>query len=255
MDGFVTGVPGASDDANADVQLAVSDKVTAIPAGVKEFDAAGAKAWRSTNYALGKVVGTINFGFEQMGVFSDSCDTIPCIMIPLNGCVDFVKAFCHTLSFAFESVFPVLIYAAELALDISQKIYDEVVDGADSNYESERQTAIYENSILNARNVITTFHATQQLKVMLGDSSEGLEGIREGENDRRLLQSNSCVYTEGSELSPECTCVSTNDGFQLGCRIPSCEDPTRLCDGSYNYQYIAALLTGECLILSWIVFS
>ena len=96
MDGFVTGVPGASDDANADVQLAVSDKVTAIPAGVKEFDAAGAKAWRSTNYALGKVVGTINFGFEQMGVFSDSCDTIPCIMIPLNGsrfCKSFLSWF------------------------------------------------------------------------------------------------------------------------------------------------------------------
>lgn len=250
MDGFVTGVPGASDDANADVQLAVSDKVTAIPAGVKEFDSAGAKAWRSTIYALDKSGGTIKLGFEQLIVATEFCDAIPCVPVPFAGCTDFLKVACKALGNGLKAVFPVLIYAAELALELSQKIYDEVVDEGDADYESERQTAIYENSILNARNVITTFHATQQLKVMLGDISEGLEGIREGENDRRLLQSNSCVYTEGSELSPECTCVSTNDGFQLGCRIPSCEDPTRLCDGSYNYQYIAALLTGECLILS-----
>ena len=256
MDGFVTGVPGASDDANADVQLAVSDKVTVIPAGVKEFDDAGAKAWRNSIYVLQKVVGTIKLGFEQVVVATEFCNSLPCVLSPA-GCADFPKALCFGLGNTAQVFFPVLIYAAELSLDIAQKIYDEVVDEGDANYESERQTAIYENSILNARNVITTFHATQQLKVMLGDISEGLEGIREDENGRRL-QSNSCVYTEGSELSPECTCVSTNDGFQLfqlGCSIPSCEDPTRLCDGSYNYQYIATLLTGECLILSWIVFS
>ena len=254
MDGFVTGVPGASDDTNADVQLAVSEKVTAIPAGVKEFDAAGAKAWRSTIYALQKVVDIIKFGLEQLGVASDSCDSIPCIMIPLSGCTDFVKAICHGISTAFEAVFPILIFAAELALDISQKIYDEVAGGQDANYESERQTAIYQNSILNARNVITTFHATQQLKVMLGDISEGLEGIREGENNRRLLQSKTCVYTEYTD-GQECTCVSTNYGFQSGCNITSCEDPTRICDGAYNYPYISTLLTGECLILSGMFFS
>ena len=248
MDGFVTGVPGASDDANADVQLAVSDKLTVIPAGVKKFDAAGAKAWRSSIYALQKYVGTIKLGFEQLVVATDFCNTIPCVLVPVAGCTDFPKAICFAVGNTLKVVFPVLIYAVELSLDIAQKIYDEVVDGGNANYESERQTAIYENSILNARNVITTFHATQQLKVMLGDISEGLEGIREDENGRRL-------QTQCSELSPECTCVSTNDGFQLGCSIPSCEDPTRLCDGSYNYQYIATLLTGECLILSWIVFS
>jgi hypothetical protein len=247
LDGFVTGVPGASDDANADVQLAVSDKVTVIPAGVKEFDDAGAKAWRNSIYVLQKVVGTIKLGFEQVVVATEFCNSLPCVLSPA-GCADFPKALCFGLGNTAQVFFPVLIYAAELSLDIAQKIYDEVVDEGDANYESERQTAIYENSILNARNVITTFHATQQLKVMLGDISEGLEGIREDENGRRL-------QTQCSELSPECTCVSTNDGFQLGCSIPSCEDPTRLCDGSYNYQYIATLLTGECLILSWIVFS
>jgi hypothetical protein len=251
LDGFVTGVPGASDDPNPDVQLAVSDKVTAIPAGIKEFDAAGAKAWRSNIYALQKVVGTIKFGFEQLVVATESCKSIPCVPVPLAGCTDFPKAVCNAVGTGLKVVFPILIYAAELSFDISQKIYSEVVDEGDADYESERQTAIYENSILNARNIITTFHATQQLKVMLGDISEGIEGIQEDVNNRRL---SSCVYTEGSELTG-CTCVSTNDGFQLGCSITSCEDPTRICDGSYNYQYISTLLTGECLILSWIIVS
>jgi len=253
LDGFVTGVPGASDDPNPDVQLAVSEKVTAIPAGIKEFDAAGAKAWRSTIYALQKVVGTIKLGLEQLVVATEFCDAIPCVPVPLAGCTDFPKVACKAVGNGLKVVFPILIYAAELYFDIAQKIYSEVVDEGDADYESERQTAIYENSILNARNIITTFHATQQLKVMLGDISEGVEGIQEDVSNRRL---SSCVYTEGSELSPDCTCVSTDEGgFQLGCSITSCEDPTRICDGSYNYQYISTLLTGECLLLSWIVFS
>ena len=142
----------------------------------------------------------------------------------------------------------------QTAFSISALLYSEVVGGQNAKFAGERTNAIYENSILNARNIITVFYATQQLKVMLGDISEGLEGDREERDERRRLTvTKECVYTEEFGLyepfDSECTCVLTNDdGFQRGCNISSCEDPTFVCDGSYNYTYISKLLTGECLI-------
>ena len=69
---------------------------------------------------------------------------------------------------------------------------------------------------------------------MLGDIQDGLEGDREDRDDqtRRLQLEN---------------CVNTTEGFQPrgSCNETSCQDESRICDGSYNYPYIAKLITGE----------
>ena len=77
-------------------------------------------------------------------------------------------------------------------------------------------------------NIITTFHATQQLKLMLGEISEGL-----AEDD----------HDDGRRLTE---CINTTFGvFEMPpCSLPSCQDPSKLCDGSNKYQHIAYLMQG-----------
>eukprot|EP00957_Ditylum_brightwellii_P148868 11333262-Ditylum_brightwellii.AAC.1 len=120
-------------------------------------------------------------------------------------------------------------FAVQTFLDSSEQIYTEIVGTKNEDHSSDRSDAIYQNVITNHGNIITTFAATQQLKVMLGEISEGL-AKDDDENRRRLLSD----------------CVSTADGYISGCEEVSCEDITRLCDGSFNYPYIAHLKGAGC---------
>ena len=68
---------------------------------------------------------------------------------------------------------------------------------------------------------------------MLGDVQAGLEADREERDDQgRRLQSDDCVDTSSGFLTAPCSEVS-------------CQDPTRLCDRSFNYPYISSLITGK----------
>jgi len=41
-------------------------------------------------------------------------------------------------------------------------------------------------------------------------------------------------------------CINTTlVGYVDNCSKPSCENPTKLCDGSFNYEYISQLEGGE----------
>ena len=142
-------------------------------------------------------------------------------------------------------------FAAQTVLSIAERTYGEVCTPGDdiweTSYQTARQDAIYNNAITNGRNIITTFYATQQLKIMLGEISDGLEADREELDNqrRRLLQSNPCTYTEGLDLT-NCTCVNTSRGFSPApCGVISCQDENRLCDGSHNYPLISELVTGK----------
>lgn len=99
------------------------------------------------------------------------------------------------------------------------------------------QDTIYQNVVTNHGNIVTTFSAIQQLKVLLGEISEGLAADREEEEEEatRRLQTD---------------CESTKDGnlniFTFNCTKRSCEDPSRVCDGTYYYPYVAALKGAGC---------
>ena len=103
-------------------------------------------------------------------------------------------------------------FALRVAVDISERIYKEIVNAQNGAYAGDRLMSMYENIITNHGNIITTFMATQQLKVMLGEISEDLANDDEDEEERRRLSG---------------SCITTENGFVLGCDKPSCEDPKR----------------------------
>ena len=59
---------------------------------------------------------------------------------------------------------------------------------------------------------------------MLGEISDGIADLAEEEDERRQR-----MLVE---------CVSTANGYFRDCTSPSCEDPARFCDGTFNYPYV-----------------
>lgn len=167
------------------------------------------------------------------------------------GSTDAGKIACKAGPVAAKQINVVAYFLAELSLAISEQTYGEVCTPSDSfwetNYQEGRQNAIYDNVITNHGNIITTFQATQQLKIMLGEISDGVKEANENEQRRRLLEI-VCTDREG-KVPAGCTCVDTSleaGGFsEPGCEKPSCQDFTLLCDGiGNNYPYIAQLRQG-----------
>ena len=195
---------------------------------------------RKTIFGLQKALETVKFAKEQTESSSTVCDAIPCTLVPGLGCSDLAKSLCKVPPAGLGFSFTTASFAAELALSIADRTYNERCEpnGAiwETNYQEIRQNAIYNNAITNGRNIITTFAATQQLKIMLGDVQAGLEADREERDDQgRRLQSDDCVDTPRGFLTAPCSEVT-------------CQDPARLCDGSYNYPYISGLVTGKCTL-------
>mmetsp|Transcript_14030 Transcript_14030/g.41087 ORF Transcript_14030/g.41087 Transcript_14030/m.41087 type:complete len:409 (+) Transcript_14030:3459-4685(+) len=68
---------------------------------------------------------------------------------------------------------------------------------------------------------------------MLGEISDGIAELAEEEEEqRRRMMENGCK--------------STADGYTNPCDKVSCEDPTRFCDGSFNFEYVAFLRGAGC---------
>ena len=163
------------------------------------------------------------------------CQTIPLIVLAGNG-VD-PKPVCIAPAVAAKTALNVVKVATELAVSVADRFYGEICTPGDdiweTSYQTARQDAIYNNAITNGRNIITTFAATQQLKVMLGDVQAGLEADREERDDQgRRLQSDDCVDTSSGFLTAPC-------------REVSCQNENKLCDGSFNYPLISSLITGK----------
>ncbi len=116
------------------------------------------------------------------------------------------------------------MFALVLAMDISEHLYAEIVDGQDGDAAAEQDTAVYENVITIHHNIITTH-------TLLSNVFSIVSGLPTGTPSRRRLQ--------------VIDCTNTTLGYVDNCSKPSCENPTRLCDGSFNYEYISQLKGGE----------
>jgi hypothetical protein len=116
------------------------------------------------------------------------------------------------------------IYITQLATDISEQVYAEIVDEQDSDTKKEQDSAVYQNVITTHGNVIAVGQLVEQLLTIHGVARTG------GGFSRRRLQEIDCI----SMTLGNCTT-----------KKPLCEDPTQLCDGSVNYKYISQLKSGE----------
>jgi hypothetical protein len=155
----------------------------------------------------------------------------------LNYCVenvpDVVGAFgltakqaCYALWGSIISSVMIAIWAREAVLVEEEKRYKKEVEGKKEEYQLDLLDSTYENVIKNHGNIITTF---KQLRLVAENLNA--KALQDFERENRNLQL--------------VDCESTVLGFKEQCDKPSCEDRTRLCDGSWNYRYIATLEGGE----------
>jgi hypothetical protein len=128
---------------------------------------------------------------------------------------------------ALSTTTEIAIFAAVLALDISEQVYAEIVDGQDGDASAEQESAVYQNAITTHGNVIAVGQLVEQLLTIHGVARTG------GGFSRRRLQVIDCISTT---LGNDYNCTTNK---------PLCEDPTQLCDGSVNYKYISQLKRGE----------
>ena len=120
----------------------------------------------------------------------------------------------------------IAIWAKEDTLIQEETRYKKEVEDKDAEYQTDLLESTYENVNKNHGNIITTF---KQLKLVA--QKLNTDALRDFEKENRNLQ----LFD----------CNSTVSGFKEHCDKPSCEDQTRLCDGSWNYRYIAILEGGE----------
>ncbi len=183
------------------------------------FDPEGALAWRSTNYALQKAIEL----FEHVqSVFQSAYDAC------MSSCDTGLVTVCQVCSIPviFETVTENAIFALTLAMDISEHLYGEIVDGQDGDAAAEQDAAVYENVITIHGNILTTHNDLLNVLSIVSGIKQKTDKLA-----RRHMQ--------------VVDCTNTTLGFVDNCRKPSCENPTRLCDGSFNYEYISQLKGGE----------
>jgi hypothetical protein len=119
-------------------------------------------------------------------------------------------------------------FVIQLALDISDNVYAEIVDGRDGDAAAEQDAAVYKNVIANHGNIRTTYNLLKNVESIM----TGIDTALKQRGAIRHLQVIDCINT-------------TLVGNVANCSMPSCENPTKLCDGSFNYEYISQLEGGE----------
>ena len=185
------------------------------------FDPEGALAWRNTNFALRKSIEV----FEHVEGLTESaydvCMAASTVAL-ISSCPVCIP---HAV---IDIITETLKFAAVLALDISEHVYAEIVDGQDDDAAEEQDAAVYENVITIHGNVIATHNLLLQVQKIVTGTESGLRN----KGVIRRLQVIDCINT-------------TLAGYVDNCSKPSCENPTKLCDGSFNYQYISQLVGGE----------
>jgi hypothetical protein len=184
-----------------------------------EVNLEGALAWRSANFALKKSIEIFEHVRAQMEGGYDICMAV---------CIIPIAPFCPTcvVPSILESIMESLLFALALAMDISEYLYAELMDGSVGDVESERITATYENAITIHGNILTTHNDLLNVLSIVSGIKQKTDKLA-----RRHMQ--------------VVDCTNTTLGFVDNCRKPSCENPIRLCDGSFNYEYISQLKGGE----------
>jgi hypothetical protein len=218
LDGFATGTAGAAGGNGGDGGSQTGAMITkTVLSAVAAFDPDQATAWRSLNFALQKSIEVFEHVRAQFEAAYDACMTF---------CDTGLVAVCQVCSIPvlFDIVSENAMFALTLAVDISEHTYAEIVDGHYGDSASEKAAAAYENVITIHRNILTT---NSVLKNVL----DIVTGVKTKVGARRRLE--------------VIDCTNTTLGYVDNCRKPSCENPTRFCDGSFNYEYISQLKGGE----------
>ncbi len=184
-----------------------------------EFDPVGALAWRSSNLALRKIIETFQFAAALLSKGEFMCTAA----VPAPFAVS-----CAAPIAALSTKTEIAIFVVVLALDISEQVYAEIVDEHDDDAAKDQAAAVYENVITIHGNVYATHTLLSQVYTIVTGTNTGLK------NNKviRRLQVIDCINT-------------TLAGYVDNCSKPSCENPTKLCDGSFNYEYISQLEGGE----------
>lgn len=248
LDAFATGVPG-TDGGGALEQLAVS---TVLTLNTKErFDAIAARIWRNARWGIGKIMELLDLKKKTV---AEPANELCSIVLPTVAGIGPGTILCKLPAVAALTGLKLAKEILKIALSISDHIYAELVDKTfNLDHELGRQQAIYENVITIHGNIITTFKATQQLKSMLGDISDGLEEDRQDNEGRRLIEAQGgCFPTDifgyGTCVTNQTLCLEYSETPPAtgDCILPACEDLTRLCDRSFNFPYIATLKQAGC---------
>ncbi len=127
-----------------------------------------------------------------------------------------------------ESIMESLLFALVLAVDVSEHVYAEIVDDQDDAAKDELHSAVYENAITIHGNIISTHNMLSNVLTIVSGIKQKTDKLT-----RRRMQ--------------VIDCINTTLGFVENCSKPSCENPTRFCDGSFNYEYISQLEGGADL--------
>ena len=175
-----------------------------------------ALAWRSANFAMQKSIESLSFFRSMLQITYDSC---------MTNCAPPACTWC-SYPMLFGIVTETVTFALVLVMAISEHLYAEIVDGKDGDAAAEQDAAVYKNVLTIHKNVIATYDQVSELKKLV------LQGQTGASSQARRLQVIDCTNT-------------TLSGYVDNCNKPSCENPTKLCDGSYNYEYIYQLERGE----------
>ncbi len=184
-----------------------------------EVDLEAALAWRNTNFASRKsveVLGHVQSGYQSA---YDTCMSL---------CDGGMFTICQpcSLPIVFKVITGNVIFALNLAIDISEHLYAEMMDGTVGDVESERITATYENVISIHGNILTTHNDLLNVLSIVSGIKQKTDQL-------------------ASRRMQVVDCTDTTLGFVDKCRKPSCENPILFCDGSFNYEYISHLKGGE----------
>lgn len=177
------------------------------------FDPVEAKAWRDKQRDMQISVNALIIVVDEITILHDLCADL-----------SWITAICTVFLFA-KVALATTINSVQLALDLSVWNYDETVTPVNEEAGEEQYTAVYENLFVINENIVTSHGDIEKILIMLN-------GIR----------SNTGVTRRRMEVI---ACTNTTDGYLDNCNKPSCENPTRLCDGSLNYDYISQLKGGE----------
>jgi len=224
LDGFAA--QGSTNGGNALVEELVMS--TKIVKNTKEAFASDiAKIWGSTNYVLTKALDIFEFSRSMTSTVMDACQALPSDFAAIAA-----KATCVSATVVTKGALEIALFAAKMALSISERVYSEVVVSQNGAYVGAERNAIYENVITNHKNVITTFKAVQQLKQMLGEIAEDINELAEDDEDgtRRLAEVEICKDDSPCVLG-ECQCEAYNN-LKWG------KDPTKDCNCKPNYDYV-----------------
>ena len=173
-------------------------------------------AWRSTIFALRKskkVSEAVKAIFE---LHTDLCRAV---------CIAPACAACKITNF-FGDIFDGITFSIGQLLNISERLYKEIVGRHNGMAISAKVSAVYMNEITTHGNVRASYKRVLDVYTIM-------TGLKSVTTSRRRLQ-----------VMIDCTNTSLV-GNVANCNKPSCENPTLLCDGSNNYEYISQLERGE----------